>query len=132
MTDRRMTYSFGPLERRGLLGPVRAGQAALLVLAAVATVACLDALPSATGALVAGLLLGLAAAAAFAPLGGRTPEEWLPIGAAFALRRIQLGGRWRSSLPGAGTRARSVQLDRVDPPPALTGVSRPILFHCIG
>ncbi len=122
MTDRRMTYSFGPLERRGLLGPVRAGQAALLVLAAVATVACLDALPSATGALVAGLLLGLAAAVAFAPLGGRTPEEWLPIGAAFALRRIQLGGRWRSSLPGAGTRARSDQLDRVDPPPALTGV----------
>ena len=26
MSERRLTYSFGPLERRGLLGPVRAGQ----------------------------------------------------------------------------------------------------------
>jgi hypothetical protein len=126
MTERRMTYSFGPLERRGLLGPVRAGQAMLLVLAALATVACVDVLPSATGALIAGLLLGLAAAAAFAPLGGRTAEEWLPIGTAFVLRRVRLRGRWRSNLPGAGTRARSGRMDPVDPapepPPALTGV----------
>ena len=30
MSERRVTYTFGPLERRGILGPLRAGQAALL------------------------------------------------------------------------------------------------------
>jgi hypothetical protein len=125
MSERRMSYSFGPLERRGILGPVRAGQAGLLAMAALATIACLDAIPSATGVLAAGVLLGLAAAAAFAPLGGRTPEEWLPIGLAFALRRIRLGGRWRSSLPGTGARGRaggSLADSAAEPPPALTGV----------
>ncbi len=129
MSDRRMTYSFGPLERRGLFGPVRAGQAGLLVIAAVSTVVCLDAMPSATGALVAGTLLGIAATAAFAPLRGRTLEEWLPIGVAFAMRRVRRGGRWRSNLPGAGTRSRRADSRPgapsdapPQPPPALTGV----------
>ncbi len=129
MSDRRMTYSFGPLERRGLFGPVRAGQAGLLATAAASTVVCLDAMPSATGVLVAGILLTIAAAAAFAPLKGRTLEEWLPVGVAFALRRIRRGGRWRSDLPGTGTRSRCAGCrpgDHSDPPaqppPAVTGV----------
>ena len=124
-----MTYSFGPLERRGILGPIRAGQAALLVGAAVATIVCLDAMPSTTGVLVAGLLLGLAAAAAFAPLGGRTPAEWLPISATFVLGRIRGSGRWRSGLPRAGARARRTRFGALEvvpappqPPPALTDV----------
>ena len=36
MSERRLTYSFGPLERRGLLGPVRAGQAAVIASGGVA------------------------------------------------------------------------------------------------
>ena len=115
-----MTYSFGPLERRGILGPVGLGQAVLLAGAALGTVVCLDVVPSATGVLIAGLLLGLATAAAFAPVGGRTPAEWLPLALAFALRRR----RWRSILPGAGTRlGRSgVGATPAEPPPALPGV----------
>jgi Putative type VII ESX secretion system translocon, EccE len=120
-----MTYSFGPLERRGLLGPVRAGQAGVLAAAALATVICLDAVPSATGVLVAGLALGVAAAAAFAPLAGRTAEEWLPVAVTFALRRMRRVGRWRSSLPAAGARIRTdggLVDPAAEPPPALTGV----------
>lgn len=115
-----MTYSFGPLERRGILGPVRAGQAALMAGAALGVVVCLDAAPSAAGVLVAGALLALAAAAAFAPVDGRTLEEWLPAALAFGLRR----GRWRSTLPGSGTRLGRTGLREgpAEPPPALTGV----------
>ena len=49
MSERRLTYSFGPLERRGLLGPVRAGQAAMIAAGGVAGIAALDASPSALG-----------------------------------------------------------------------------------
>jgi Putative type VII ESX secretion system translocon, EccE len=120
MSEERATYSFGPLERRGILGPVRAGQAALLAAAALATIVCLDAVPTATGVLVGGLLLGLGTGVAFAPLGGRTLEEWLPVTLAFAGRRRH----WRSALPGAGARLGPAGLGEApaDPPPALAGV----------
>jgi hypothetical protein len=128
VSERRLTYAFGPLERRGLLGPVRAGPAAVLAVAALATVICLDAIPSATGVLGAGVVLGVATVVVFAPVGGRTLEEWLPIAAAFALRH-RGGGRWRSALPGAGTRARLAETGTVtlvdgsaEPPPALPGI----------
>ena len=80
MTSSRLTYRFGPLERRGILGPVRAGQAAILA----AGVRCsrsssLDRAPSAGGALMATVAFGVAVAVAVAPVGSRTVEEWCPI-----------------------------------------------------
>ncbi len=124
-----MTYSFGPLERRGLLGPVRGGQAALVATAVVMGIVCLDAIPSAAGVLIAGLTLLAAAAGAFAPLAGRTPEEWLPVAAAFAWRRLGQSGRWTSHRPGIGIRTRAgnrrtnnVLEAPAEPPPALAGV----------
>ena len=124
-----MTYSFGPLERRGLLGPVRGGQAVLLAIAVVSGIACLDAIPSAGGVLLAGLTVLAASAGAFAPLAGRTLEEWLPVAAAFAWRRIRRSGRWTSRRPGAGLRTcprDATQIDILEPPaeppPELTGV----------
>ena len=53
MTSSRLTYRFGPLERRGILGPVRLGQAAILGAGALLAVAVLDRAPSAGGALMA-------------------------------------------------------------------------------
>jgi hypothetical protein len=103
VSEHRTTYSFGPLERRGLLGPVRAGQAAVIAVSGVAGIAALDASPSALGALLAAALLAAALAASCVPVGGRTVEEWLPLTLAYwwRLRRR----RFASMVPTAGTRA---------------------------
>jgi hypothetical protein len=99
-----VTYRFGPLERRGLLGPVRAGQAALLALGAALAVAALDLSPSATGAVLAALLFAGASLAAVLPIAGRTLEQWTPAVCAFTLRRLGGDARFRSSVPLQGSR----------------------------
>ena len=86
MSEPRVTYRFGPLERRGILGPVRPGQAAMLALGGLLAIVVLDQSPSTSGALIAILLFGAAVGLAVAPLGNRTMEEWAPIAAAFAVR----------------------------------------------
>ena len=47
MTGERLTYRFGPLERRGLFGQVRGGQAAAVATGAAAAIVVLDRAPSA-------------------------------------------------------------------------------------
>jgi hypothetical protein len=133
VSDRRLTYSFGPLERRGILGPVSAAQAGVLAGVAVAAVAALDASPSAPAALLAVVALALGAGACFAPLGGRTLLDWLPLASAFALRRMTGRDLHRSPVAEAGTLAGAVQRgasmpkrrfreSRGAPPAALRGV----------
>jgi hypothetical protein len=123
----RATYRFGPLERRGLLGPVRAGQAAVIALAAALAVAALDRSPSVGGAFAGVLILVAAAAATTLPLGGRTVEQWAPVLAAFALRGVRGSRRFRSVAPRAGhVRELHRELSRPvdpDPPPALRDVA---------
>jgi hypothetical protein len=113
----RLTYRFGPLERRGILGPVRAGQAAILGAGVVVAILVLDRAPSAGGVMAAIVLLTVATLLAVAPLGHRTLEQWLPVLAAFAWRRISGRARFRSALPVHGfvTRRRPA----VAVPPAL-------------
>jgi hypothetical protein len=124
----RLTYKFGPLERRGILGPVRAGQALSLVLGALLAIACLDASPNATGAVLALLLFGVFAALAVVPLRERTLEEWAPIACSFVLRRLGGRRRWTSEAPARGARLRvggrsgHVIDPVVSPPPSLRGV----------
>jgi hypothetical protein len=101
VSEQRLTYSFGPLERRGLLGPVRAGQAAVIATGVVAGIAALDSSPSAVGVLIAVGLLGIALGATCLPLGGRTVEEWLPLTLAFWSRRMR-GRRFASPVASAG------------------------------
>ena len=108
MSDRRLTYTFGPLERRGILGPVRAGQAGLIAGGGLAAIIALDATPSATGALLAVILLATALTAAFAPLRGRSAEEWVPIVVVFARRRLGAGRRFTSAVVTTGTLIRDV------------------------
>jgi hypothetical protein len=102
----RLTYRFGPLERRGLFGAVRAGQAGLVGIGALLAIVVLDQAPTASGALAALLLLATAIVLAVAPLGRRTAGEWAPVLAAFAIRSL---GRWRrfaSQAPARGILAR--------------------------
>jgi len=101
-----VTYRFGPLERRGLLGPVRAGQAALMALGAALAVAGLDVSPNASGAVLAALLFAGASLGAVLPFAGRTLEQWTPVLCAFALRRLGGGARFRSPVPLRGSRVR--------------------------
>ena len=127
MSDRRLTYTFGPLERRGLLGPLRAGQLGLSAAGALMAIVLLDASPSPGGALLAMLIVGVALAASFAPLAGRTAQEWAPLAAAFAVRKATRQASFSSEAPAAGAvtrglgRRRSPELGEPvpAPPPAL-------------
>ncbi len=115
MSDERLTYAFGPLERRGLLGPVRGGQAAVIAGGVMAAIATLDASPSAGGALIAAALLAVAVGATCLPLAGRTAEEWLPLTLAHVWRRLR-GGRFASPVPTDPARVAAA-------PPQLRGVT---------
>jgi hypothetical protein len=102
MSD-RLTYSFGPLERRGLAGGVAAGQVAVLGAGALLAILVLDHAPSAGGAMLATIICAVAGVTAFAPLGGRTVHEWLPIGARFAAAKMLGDSRFVTTEPTAGT-----------------------------
>ncbi|HWF49280.1 MAG TPA: SCO6880 family protein [Solirubrobacteraceae bacterium] len=116
----RLSYRFGPLERRGILGPVRGGQAAILGVGALLAILVLDRAPSAAGVIVATVLFSIAVVGAVAPVGRRTLEEWVPVVTAFSLRRVTGRARFRSWVPrhGFGTR----RPPALATPPALRGV----------
>src|SRR5581483_10044004 len=122
MTEERTRYRFGPLERRGLLGPVRAGQAGLLAAGASIAVAVLDSAPTAAGALAAMLSVAACAAIAFTPLGRRTVSEWIPLVGAFSWRRLSRRTREQSGLPFDGVVPGAPAGPRIEPgrarPPA--------------
>ncbi len=105
MSGRRLTYRFGPLERRGILGPVRAGQAMALAAGALLAIVVLDNSPTATGAFVATLSFGGAVMLAVAPVAHRTAEEWAPIAVSFALRWMRGQTAFRSPAPVRGARS---------------------------
>ncbi len=125
-----MTYRFGPLERRGILGTLRAGQAATLAAGALLAVAVLDQAPTAAGALIATLLFVGTVALALAPLGSRSVQEWAPIVCSFAARLLGGQTRFRSPVPSRGIHAHALAsrertvLGRAaaEPPPSLAGV----------
>ena len=101
-------YRFGPLERRGLVGALRVGQVGVLGIGLAAIIVLLQ-LSRSPARVFAVLRLALAIfGVCFAPIAGRTVEEWAPIVCAWALRGGRRGQRWRSSAPTAGIR-RSVR-----------------------
>jgi hypothetical protein len=127
----RLSYRFGPLERRGILGPVRAGQAVAIAVGAVVAIVILNKAPTATGAVLATISFGALVVLAVAPVGRRTAEEWAPVVGTFALRRLLRRGRFRSPLPTEGVladesaapRRRSLRHPRPHPPRTVRGVS---------
>ena len=102
MTIERLSYRFGPLERRGLLGPLRFGQVATIGGALAVGVELLDRVGGGGGVMAAIALLAGAVGLATAPVAGRTIEEWAPVGCAFALRSAGSHRRFRSRLPNQG------------------------------
>jgi hypothetical protein len=117
----RLTYRFGPLERRGIFGPVRAGQVIVLGVGALLAIAALDQAPTAGGALLASTAFAAACALALAPLGRRTVQEWLPVAGSFAVRKLSGRLSFRSSIPTLGIRGGDRRVP-VEVPPALRGV----------
>jgi hypothetical protein len=143
VTAERLSYRFGPLERRGLLGQVRGGQAVAVAAGVLAAIVVLDRAPTAAGAFLGTLLLGGALLVAFAPVGRRTAEEWMPVALAFGVRSVRGRLRFRSRAPGAGMVAtehpgplrRRLRHPRPDAPAALKGlriVDAPYREHPIG
>lgn len=122
MTGERPVYRFGPLERRGLLGPIRSGQAIVIALGLTAAVIALDIDPGATGALSAVVALACAVALAVTPVGGRAIEEWAPVVAVHLLRRVTGRATFRSTAPTRGVRSAQSSdcpaADAAEPPPA--------------
>lgn len=103
MSGRR--YRFGPLEQRGVVGPLLPGQVAVLAIAAALGLAALYVLRDWTGLGVALLLVGAAGAAVLLPFQGRTLEAWAPIGIRWLLRSGEQKRGYRSQSPGAGFHA---------------------------
>ena len=84
----RLTYSFGPLERRGIAGGFDASQLAALACGALLAIVALDRYPTVGGAMLAGVICASAGALAFMPVGGRTAQEWLPLVVRFAAAKV--------------------------------------------
>ncbi len=143
VTGERLTYRFGPLERRGILGQLRGGQAAAVASGALAAIVALDRAPTAAGAFLGILFLAGALLAAFAPVGRRTADEWIPVAVSFGTRWIRGRLRFRSGAPAGGMLAaerpgplrRLVRHPAPDAPAALKGVrivEAPYRDHPVG
>jgi hypothetical protein len=102
VTNERLAYRFGPLERRGILGQIRGGQATAVAIGALAAIVTLDRAPTAAGAFLGTLLLGVALIVAFTPLGRRTVDEWVPIVLSFGFRFLLGRLTFRSRAPAGG------------------------------
>ncbi|HEX5193499.1 MAG TPA: SCO6880 family protein [Solirubrobacteraceae bacterium] len=98
----RLTYSFGPLERRGIAGSFHAGQLAALGTGALLAIVALDLYPTAGGAMLATIICAVAGAIAFTPIAGRTAQEWLPLAARFAAAKVAGSDRFATAEPTAG------------------------------
>src|ERR671923_2777741 len=95
-------YRFGPLERRGLIGSLRATQVIPMALSLAVAVVLMRTLPGGAGVFAAlGIVLAVAVIC-FWPLSGRSAEEWLPIAAAHVWRRANGRHRQLSEAPTAG------------------------------
>src|SRR5574341_2169954 len=97
-------YRFGPLERRGLIGTLRPGQLLVLGTAVVVTILTVETLRNGAGLALGALLLSCGGLASFVPFGGRTLNEWGPVVASFAARKLLGRDHWRSGAAETGTR----------------------------
>jgi hypothetical protein len=104
VSQSRLTYRFGPLERRGLVGPFSFSQVVTVLGAFVFAAVLLDATPSAGGAIVGLLVVLVAGALATVPVQGRTLVQWLPLVVSHLGRGAVGARRHRSTAPTSGLR----------------------------
>jgi hypothetical protein len=86
-TSEQQRYRFGPLERRGLIGSLRAPQVAVLAASLTAGVILMRTLAGGAGIGSAVVLALAATLVCFWPVSGRSAEEWLPIVGRYLARR---------------------------------------------
>jgi len=117
-------YRFGPLEQRGVVGPLLLGQVVVLAIAAALGLGALYALRNWLGLIVALLLVGAAGAAVLLPFEGRTLEAWAPIGARWLMRSREQRRGYRSRGPGGGFRVAEdrARIDETSLPEELAGL----------
>ena len=116
----RLSYRFGPLERRGLLGPLRLGQAVAVGAALALGVALLDRIGGGGGVAAAILLLAVAVILTTVPVTGRTVEQWAPVAGVFLARDAAGWRRFRSKIPTSGSAA--AESPKLELPHPLTDV----------
>lgn len=100
--SKERVYRFGPLERRGIVGGLRVGQALCLGGGCILAVVLLRVLPSSQAVPVAIAVVLLAGATAVVPIHGRTADEWLPVLAGAVLLRVHRGHTYRARRAAAG------------------------------
>jgi len=118
------SFTFGPIERQGLVGSLRLSQAGILIVGCAIGVALVRALPAGRGLLLAIVVVGVACGIAFATVRGRTVEQWLPVIIGWVLLRGRSGHAYRSPQPSIGVTARldgTDLLQEPDLPEALSG-----------
>lgn len=120
MSTEQTRYEFGPLEARGLIAGLRAGQVAAVAAGLVTAVLVVRVHGSTRGWAVALAITGLAAAVAFAPVGGRALDQWLPVAYRWARRRLRGEHRYRSMTPLLGLDSDGQATPR--PPSTVAGV----------
>lgn len=95
-------YRFGPLEERGVVGPLRPGQVAVLAVSALFALVALYTARSWVGVVAALVIMVAAGGAIYVPVERRTPEEWAPIVLRWLLRSAEQKRGYRSESPGRG------------------------------
>ncbi len=115
-------YRFGPLEQRGVVGPLRMGQVAIVGVAALIALGALYALRDWAGMALALLILGSAGAIILLPFEGRTLEEWGPLAIRWALRSAEQKRGYRSGAPGGGFGAERGAIREASLPDELAGL----------
>jgi hypothetical protein len=95
-------FSFGPLERRGIAGSLRAGQLVLLTAGGLGAFIAFRVTSSGAGLFGGLILVLLASLAAFLPFQGMTLEQWAPLAVAYGWRRLTGQDRYRSEHPVLG------------------------------
>jgi hypothetical protein len=96
------SFSFGSIERHGIVGGLRVSQAAVLVTAAAVAVVVVRTMPAGRGLGLGILLIAAGCVVAFLPVAGRTVEQWIPVVASWLLLSLRDGRTYRSSMPARG------------------------------
>lgn len=120
MADEPVRYSFGGVDRTGLIMGLRAGQVGVLFGGLLLALLAIRSAPD-----LHGFAAGVAAIAgctslAFVKVEGRTAEQWVPVIASGLLRRPIGGWTYTSTAPTSGRAG--ADGPPPSPPPALAGV----------
>ena len=95
-------YEFGPPEDQTLVAGLRASQLCVVAASLLAAVAIVRTTGSSAAFAAALAVVTAGCVAAFWNVGGRTVEQWVPVGLRWATRRVRRHNRYRSATPLLG------------------------------